>query len=170
MSAYMQTGDNPVTKHTIVRWSFRVMGPSNQAASRRLYEAAYIENNDNIFHEDPNVKAVITTEDAEDNLPISLNDADSDDEDDAMQHQNIVPRYGNDVGLDNDPVENESERRIIQHVPKTMAPHELALDHFVVEKILNHKGTAARPGSMELYVKWLGYEDKDNSWIKWKDN
>jgi hypothetical protein len=23
---------------------------------------------------------------------------------------------------------------------------------------------------MELYVKWLGYEDIDNSWIKWKDN
>ena len=43
-------------------------------------------------------------------------------------------------------------------------------DHYVVEKIINHKGAAARPNSMHLFVKWLGYDDKENSWIKWDDN
>ena len=161
---------NPVTKHTIVRRSFRVMGQSKQAAPNRIYEAAYIESNNDVYHEVPSSKAVKTTEEVESNLPVLLDDSNSEDEDDAAQQQDIVHQYGNDVGLDNDPVLNMSERQIIQHLPKPLAPHELAPDHFVVEKILNHKGTAARPGSMELYVKWLGYADTENSWIKWKEN
>jgi hypothetical protein len=40
----------------------------------------------------------------------------------------------------------------------------------VVEKIINHKGVASRPSTMQLYVKWLGYGDEDNSWISWKEN
>ena len=40
---------------------------------------------------------------------------------------------------------------------------------FQVEKILKHKGTKARRVQMEFRVKWLGYDDSDNSWVKWKD-
>jgi len=56
------------------------------------------------------------------------------------------------------------------HKPKTLPLHVLEPDHFVVEKIINHKGYYTRPSTMQLYVKWLGWDDNENSWIKWQDN
>jgi hypothetical protein len=156
---------NPVTKHTIVRRSFRVMGSTSQGPPQRIYEAT-CENNDASNNNINPINEVVTTTEGTAALPILLDDSDDEEE----QQLDEVAQYGNDVGLENDPVPKESDRKIQQHIPQQLAPHEIAPDHFIVEKILNHKGTAARPGTMELYVKWLGYEDIDNSWIKWKDN
>ena len=39
-----------------------------------------------------------------------------------------------------------------------------------MEKVLNHKGSVDRPSSMQLFVKWHGWDDSENSWISWKDN
>jgi hypothetical protein len=51
--------------------------------------------------------------------------------------------------------------------PTAVANKDVQL--FQVEKILKHKGTKARRAQMEFRVKWLGYDDSDNSWVKWKD-
>ena len=109
------------------------MGSTSQAPSQLVYEAAYEQHNQVIYNNDTN-NALEGTKD----VPILVDDSDSEDEDE-------VPQYGSDVGQDNDPVLIESERTIQQHLPKPLAQHEIAPDHFVVEKILNHKGTAARP-------------------------
>ena len=180
---------DPKTKRTQVRRSFRVIGPVAQAPSRVLYEAAYEENGQYIYNEDsvksnlPHPAVADSMPDVKDVSPPAVNwprvqqpftapappnpaQADVD----LPPPDDLIPQFGNDLGLENDPIPLNSQRTIKQHVPVALQPHELEPEHFVVEKILNHKGTAARPGSMQLFVKWLGYGDEDNSWISWKEN
>ena len=178
---------NPVTKHTIVRRTFRVMGPIRQVSPQLTYEAAYQDVKDTAtYNQDvPNNNVIkITKEQVVDNLPhreqpprdipLLLDDSDSEDED--FIHQQNKPageqihQYGNDNCMENDPVPVGSDRQLQQHRPVPPPKKDIVPDHFVVEKIINHKGTAARPSSMHLFVKWLGYDDKENSWIKWDDN
>ena len=84
--------------------------------------------------------------------------------------EELVHQYGNDNCLENDPIPVRSNRRFKQHRPIVPPEQEIEPEHFVVEKIINHKGTASRPGTMHLFVKWLGYDESKNSWIKWDDN
>ena len=103
-------------------------------------------------------------------LPLLLDDSDSDDEDEIHpeKSEKQIHQYGNDYCIENDPVPVGSDRQLQQHLPIPPPVQDIVPDHYVVENIINHKGTAARPSSMHLFVKWLGYDDKENSWIKSK--
>ena len=91
-------------------------------------------------------------------LPPLLDDSDSDDEDgnnDAvLPIENIIHQYGNDHCIENDPVPVGSKRKLKQHQPVPPPAKDISPDHFVVEKVINHKGVASRPRSMHLFVKW----------------
>jgi hypothetical protein len=55
-----------------------------------------------------------------------------------------------------------------QHTdPKAVAYKDQQL--FEVERILQHQGSKAKRTLMKFQVKWLGYEESDNSWVEWKD-
>jgi hypothetical protein len=81
-----------------------------------------------------------------------------------------VHQFGNDYGIENDPIPLDSTRRLRTHAFTPMSAHELDPEFFQVERIINHKGQHWRPSSMQLFVKWVGFDDTENSWIKWKDN
>ena len=113
--------------------------------------------------------------------PALVEDSDSDSDDEHSKISNAkaeldvlpedsVDQYGNDVVIENDPVEMNSNRKIRKHKAKIPPPQEIESEHFVVEKVINHKGSSARPSSMQLYVKWHGYDNSENSWISWRDN
>ena len=104
---------NPKTKHTIVRRTFRVMGPARQGSPQLTYEAAYQdESNQTRFNTNvpnDNVIKITVVNDRVDLpavaqppevLPLLLDDSDSDDEDgnnDAvLPIENIIHQYGND--------------------------------------------------------------------------
>ena len=90
-------------------------------------------------------------------------DCDADDEDNDVVSTNksnktSVPRepinqFGNDFVLENDPIEINSVRQIQKHKAQVPPQHEIEPEHFVVQKVINHKGSASRPSSMQLYVK-----------------
>jgi hypothetical protein len=123
---------NPITKRTIVRRSFRVMGPVNQPKSSLTFES-----NDDL---DLSV------------LNISIPDAPSNDE--------YEYPFGNDHGIDNDPID------YAPHVHVPVIPEMVPEEEFVVDKILNHSGSTDNPDSLRLFVRWFGYDDKENPWIK----
>jgi len=127
---------NPLTKHTLVRRSFRVMGPVHQPKSELSFES-------------PN------------DIDLSILNVDLSNEPstEIYEHQ-----FGNDHGLDHDPIDFNP----VVHIPSI--PDVVPDDEFVVEKILNHKGSFARPNSLYLFVRWLGFDDSANSWIKWSEN
>ena len=165
---------NPKTKHTIVRRTFRVMGPIRQNSPQLIYEAAYENaNNTTTFITDTGNTITLLPQ-PDDDTPDLVDDSDSDDEDDRdpdeRPSEELVNQYGNDHCIENDPIPTGSNRQLQRHQPIAPPPHEIEPDHFVVEKVINHKGTAARPSTMHLFVKWLGYDDSENSWIKWSDN
>ena len=87
-----------------------------------------------------------------------------------LPYEELVPQYGNDYCIENDPIPVGSNRQLQEHQPLPPPVQDIAPDHFVVEKVINHKGTVARPSSMHLFVKWLGYDNSENTWIKWEDN
>jgi len=84
-----------------------------------------------------------------------------------LLHEN---QFGNDFTEINDPIPLNSSRKHKVHIPKPPPLHEIESEHFVVEKILNHKGQSNKPSTMQLYVKWYGWDDSENAWIKWADN
>jgi len=77
---------------------------------------------------------------------------------DTYQH-----KFGNDVGVEHDPVHPTSINKIKQHIPQPVPNYLLAPDNFVVEKIVNHKGQYWRPSTLYLFVKWYGFDDSENS-------
>jgi len=79
-------------------------------------------------------------------------------------------QFGNDYTEENDPLPIGSKEKLKVHIPKPPPLHEIESDHCVVEKILNHKGQSDKPWTMKLYVKWFGWHDSKNEWIKWEDN
>ena len=185
---------NPLTKKTIVRRTFRVLGPVRQGEQQLTYEAAY-DDSENISHfsqqADVNntnpsndvIKKPEAPDDTSTEYPALVgdgSDSDSDNEEEEVVKyiktktrilpSDSVAQYGNDIVLENDPVESTSNRQIKKHEPQVPPPHEIEPEHFVVEKVINHKGSATRPSSMQLYVKWHGYDDSENSWISWRDN
>ena len=38
-----------------------------------------------------------------------------------------------------------------------------------VEKVLDHAGDRKKPTSMSFHVKWLNYDDSNNTWEPWKN-
>jgi hypothetical protein len=165
---------NPQTKHTIVRRTFRVMGPMRQSSPQLYYEAAYDGDSKTPTYNTKVSDNLPAATETPDEVSLLLDDCYSDDKDAFRQAvlpvEELVPQFGNDYCIENDPIPSDSDRRIKPHEPKPPPAAEIAPAHFVVEKIINHKGTASRPGSMHLFVKWLGYDDTENSWIKWEDN
>ncbi len=219
---------NPITKHTIIRRSFRVMGPSDITGTSLLYEAAYEDNGNYIFHNDSD-NDVFTVQDAPindvmitndqlinltnyieptpDTLPVvdneinkmvdsvtidlvntnnnletklrrssrlngkvsklptqtipsplivpiildNLNDNTQFHDSDIINDE-YIHQYGNDYNLENDPIPLGSRRKLRAHMPE-LPNYLLAPDHFIVEKIINHKGQRWRPGSIQLYIK-----------------
>ena len=123
----------PKTKRTIVRRSFRIMGPSDQPDSNILLES--------LEFKDPTIN--------NDDIDVVLNELDLQGAD--------VHRFGNDFILDFD---DEDVDRII-HQPK-ISKRRLEDDEFYVEKIINHKGRPDRPSTMKFWVKWFGYNDTHN--------
>jgi hypothetical protein len=164
---------NPHTRHTIVRRTFRVMGPVTQSPPQLTYEAAYEDVNGiaqfNQTSPMDDVIKITVSENVAD-LPggDTLRDNPLVQKEESNPVNEIVHQYGNDNCIENDPVPVGSSRKLKKH--RAIPPLVQEPEHFVVEKIINHKGTAARPGSMHLFVKWLGYDDTENSWIKWEDN
>ncbi len=61
----------------------------------------------------------------------------------------FIHQYGNDYGLENDPVPLGSRRKLKAHVPSPVPAYLLEPDFFVVDKVINHKGTHLRPNSMK---------------------
>jgi hypothetical protein len=51
--------------------------------------------------------------------------------------------------------------------PSTVANKDQQL--FDVEAIVQHKGSQKLKSQMKFKVKWLGYDDSQNSWSPWKD-
>ena len=39
---------------------------------------------------------------------------------------------------------------------------------FYIEKIMTHTGDKKTPSRMEFLVKWLNYDESENSWEPWK--
>jgi len=150
------------------------MGPIRQNAPQLIYEAAYDGVNNTTTSNQEDHDDLPRVVELEEDVPLLVGNSDSDDEDDPhpanIPSEELVHQYGNDHCIENDPVPTGSDRRLQRHEPIAPPPHEIEPDHFVVEKVINHKGTAARPGAMHLFVKWLGYDDSENSWIKWSDN
>jgi len=113
--------------------------------------------------------------------PELIDDSDSESDDEQVTNINRrkkihtspddpVAQFGNDIVLENDPIPIGSNRKIRTHKRIPPPIHEIEPEHFVVEKILNHKGSVNRPSSMQLFVKWHGWDDSENSWISWRDN
>ena len=42
-------------------------------------------------------------------------------------------------------------------------------DEFVVEAILDHRGTPAKKSQMDFLVHWLGYPSSEDSWIPYSE-
>ena len=180
---------NPVTKRTIVRRSFKIMGPAKQAPS--VLELEALENkplnieqiyNNNIPkvnelpvgapHDDV-IEEELPDLTGDENDDEYLDIIDSEDED-AVSYKNNESKtqeeyyknnFGNDITLEADP----SDKAFIQHIPKISKTKKLKPDEFYVEKIINHKGTTDKKSSMKFFVKWVGYDDTHNSWIPWKE-
>ena len=173
---------NPLTKHTIIRRSYKVMGPAEQSPSVLQIEATEFK---------PDVKSINTDENKnivslidEDIMPELVGGDESDDEDDenektiksstknnetilntSIQEEFYEHPFGKDHCLEADP----SDRPIIQHIPLISKTKKLKPGEFYVEKIINHKGTTNKRSSMKFFVKWHGYDDSHNSWIPWSE-
>ena len=182
------------TKRTIVRRSYRIMGPSDQIPSLLELEALDfkpIEENESLQNSmvpitiSPLVgnESKSSSEDnneEDDDMP-ELGGDDSDSEDDEQESipivrkPNLPPRkpteefYKNDFGRDLCLEVDPSDKPIIQHVPVINKKKKLKPGEFYVEKILNHKGKSDKRSSMHFFVKWLGYDDTHNSWIPWSE-
>ena len=98
------------------------MGPVRQSSPQLHYEAAY-ENVNNTMTYNPEVpcnlpSAIETPEE----VPLLLDDSDSDDEDGLQQSnspgEELVPQFGNDNCIENDPIPINSARQIESHKPK----------------------------------------------------
>jgi hypothetical protein len=121
---------NPKTKHTIVRRTFRVMGPIRQGSPQLIYEAAYQDESDNTtFNPDvPNNNVMKITElkdtvnlpavdQPSETVPLLSDDSDSEDEVADPSVEDVVPQYGNDNCIENDPVPVGSKRKLKKHQP-----------------------------------------------------
>jgi hypothetical protein len=169
-----------------------VIGPVRQNETQLTYEAAY-DDSERISHFHPEspcnvtipsndvIKTTTSDEDHSQDCPELLDDSDSESDDRhvktikrrkkrATPPGDPVAQFGNDIVLDNDPIPIGSNRKIRPHKPIPPPLHEIEPEHFVVEKVLNHKSFVHRPNSMQLFVKWQGWDDSENSWISWKDN
>jgi hypothetical protein len=41
------------------------------------------------------------------------------------------------------------------------------MDEFYVDRILEHRGKGSNPKKWEYRVRWLGYEEADDTWQPW---
>ena len=112
---------NPITKHTIVRRTFRVMGPIRQDSPQLTYEAAYEDIGDTTtFVTDTGSKVTLLPQPTDD-VPYLVDDSDSDDDGDVLNlnrpAENGVNQYGNDFCIENDPIPTGSDRKLQRHQP-----------------------------------------------------
>jgi hypothetical protein len=65
-----------------------------------------------------------------------------------------------------------SRLRVFRH-PKEMTLEEaialaaVDLDEFYVEKVVSHEEKGKNPKNWKYLVRWLGYEEGDDSWLNW---
>ncbi len=218
---------NPKSKHTIVRRSFRILGPCDLPSSDHIYEAGYEDGDNIIYHNNvlpsqsiihsvdssllivkpipdtisptsctlttsmttPSTNHIINSFPTSVTIPrltakrrtpirrkmksvrlLQPNPPIATSFTDHYTDDTTVHQFGNDYGIENDPIPLDSTRRLRTHAFTPMSAHELDPEFFQVERIINHKGQHWRPSSMQLFVKWVGFDDTENSWIKWKDN
>ena len=42
-------------------------------------------------------------------------------------------------------------------------------DEFVVEMIVDHRGSIKKRSKMEFRVRWQGYDETEDTWLLWKE-
>ena len=58
------------------------------------------------------------------------------------------------------------------HDPTRQDPLDAAIhdrQEFYVETIIKHRGSWSNLKELELFVKWVGYDESHNSWEPWKE-
>jgi hypothetical protein len=56
--------------------------------------------------------------------------------------------------------------------PLTVNPLDIAIrdsDHYVVERILRHKGNTKLLNTLEFFVLWKGFDQSEASWVPWSN-
>jgi hypothetical protein len=69
-------------------------------------------------------------------------------------------------------VVHTSRLRVFRHPTEMTLEEAIALaavdlDEFFVESIIRHTGTGKDPKRWNYLVRWLGYEEGDDSWLRW---
>jgi hypothetical protein len=65
-----------------------------------------------------------------------------------------------------------SRLRSFKYDPHHTNPTDVALrdrNEFVVERVLRHSGNPARKSTLDFLVKWEGYDDTENLWLRWHE-
>jgi hypothetical protein len=62
--------------------------------------------------------------------------------------------------------------RQFKYDPQYVDPYKIALrdeQFYEIEKIIDHRGEFNDKSNLHFKVKWLGYDDNDNTWEPWKN-
>lgn len=65
-----------------------------------------------------------------------------------------------------------SRIRHFQYDPARTDPVQVALrdrNEFIIESVLQHNGHINDKSQLQFLVKWLGYDDAENTWEPWKE-
>ncbi len=50
-----------------------------------------------------------------------------------------------------------------------MAQGQTDQDEFVIERIMEHKGDLSKKSTLRFRVRWLGYQESDDTWEPWSN-
>jgi hypothetical protein len=65
-----------------------------------------------------------------------------------------------------------SHMKLFEYDPLVINPLEVAIrdsDHYIVERILQHKGNPRLKKTLEFLVLWKGYDQSEASWVPWSN-
>jgi hypothetical protein len=62
--------------------------------------------------------------------------------------------------------------KAFEHDPRRVDPLTIAAkdyEEFEIEHIVTHSGNPKRKSDMDFQVRWLGYDESEDSWLPWSE-